>query len=261
MTFVVVAAHPDDETISAGGRLLCLENPTIIHVTDGAPRNMLDAAEHGLATRDDYARARRAELTAALAIAGIGMERRRAIELVDQEASFHLAELAITLAEILREIRPDVVLTHPYEGGHPDHDATAFAVHAARGLLARAGDPVPALLEFASYHDKDGTMSVFDFLPCDDCEVQTIVLSGKERELKRRMIACFVTQQKTLAQFPIELERFRPAPPYDFTQPPHAGALFYERHDFGMPSAHWRALAREALETLGLSANNNRRFV
>ena len=36
--------------------------------------------------------------------------------------------------------------------------------------------------------------------------------------------------------FPIAIERFRPAPDYDFTQPPHEGRLFYENYDWGMTS-------------------------
>ena len=255
MQTVIVAAHPDDETISAGGRLLCLENPTIIHVTDGAPRDMRDAAVAGFATREAYARARRDELAAALAIAGIGMDQTRTIGLVDQEASLHLSDLACDLQKLLRTLAPDVVLTHPYEGGHPDHDATAFGVHVAMQLLEKAGDPIPQLIEFTSYHDVNGTMSLFEFLPCDECDVETVILSDQARALKRQMIECFVTQQKTIAPFPIELERFRRAPRYDFTQPPHSGTLFYERYDWGMVGTRWRALAREAIEKLDLSAN------
>jgi LmbE family N-acetylglucosaminyl deacetylase len=48
----------------------------------------------------------------------------------DQAASLGLAGLARRLAVQLAASGAEVVVTHAYEGGHPDHDATAFAVHA-----------------------------------------------------------------------------------------------------------------------------------
>ncbi len=69
------------------------------------------------------------------------------------------------------------------------------------------------------------------------------------------MVECFTTQQRTLAPFGFELERFRPAPAYDFTQPPHEGTLFYERYDWGMVGARWRTLAHEALTQLKLDGS------
>jgi hypothetical protein len=49
-----------------------------------------------------------------------------------------------------------------------------------------------------------------------------------------------------------EVERFRPAPAYDFTAPPHEGKLFYECFDWGMNGARFRELAAGAMEELGL---------
>ena len=249
---VIVAAHPDDETVSAGGRLAYLKDCTVVNVTDGAPRDMRDATAAGFPTREAYARARRGELAAALALVGIGMDQTRVMGVVDQEASLDLVTLAGHVAETLRELKPDVVLTHPYEGGHPDHDATAFAVHAATQLLVRGGAPAPELIEFTSYHDKHGWMSFFEFLPCGICPTTTVLLSNRVAAVKRQMVECFVTQQKTIAPFPIELERFRPAPHYDFSAPPHPGTLYYERFDWGMTGARWRRQAQAALDHLHL---------
>jgi hypothetical protein len=92
-----------------------------------------------------------------------------------------------------------------------------------------------------------------EFLPCPGDEVTTLVLGEAERALKRRLIDCFATQKLVLADFPIELERFRPAPAYDFTRPPHEGRLHYEAYDWGMDGVRWRILAREALAALKMT--------
>jgi LmbE family N-acetylglucosaminyl deacetylase len=252
LSAVIIVAHPDDETIGAGTRLRNLQEPTLIHITDGAPRHMRDAMSAGFTKREDYARARRSELYAALDLAGINPEQAIGLGIVDQEASFNLIELVHTIAEILRHIQPDMVLTHPYEGGHPDHDATAFAAHSACTLLQNNGVRAPEIIEMTSYHIRNGTMTVFEFIPYNGCDISTAVLSDGERELKRRMLDCFATQRETLRAFPTEVERFRPAPRYNFTRPPHEGLLFYEYSDWGMTGTRWRNLAKEALDVLGI---------
>lgn len=248
----IVAAHPDDETIGAGGSLPRFGEATLLHLTDGAPRDGRDAAAAGFETREAYAAARRREMIAAVALAGIPIERCIEVGQVDQEASLHLDRLACRLADWIGETRPDFILTHPYEGGHPDHDAAAFAVHAARRLLAREGWPAPNVAEFTSYHLRDGVFAAGVFLPAEGFEESAVPLSEAERELKARMFACFATQRQVLSAFRIETERFRPAPAYDFTRPPHPGPLHYESFDWGMTGARWRGLAGEALRTLGL---------
>jgi N-acetylglucosamine malate deacetylase 2 len=43
----VVVAHPDDETIGCGAILRRLPLVRLVHVTDGAPRDMIDAVRLG----------------------------------------------------------------------------------------------------------------------------------------------------------------------------------------------------------------------
>jgi LmbE family N-acetylglucosaminyl deacetylase len=159
-----------------------------------------------------------------------------------------MAPLTRRLAQHLQQARVQAVITHPYEGGHPDHDATAFIVHKSVALLA---SPPPVIVEMTSYHAApEGGMRVGQFLT-DEPSGILVALSPEEQARKRAMLDCFATQHATLAPFGVEAEAFRPAPSYDFTQPPHSGLLHYERYDWGMTGARWRALAAEACADLG----------
>jgi LmbE family N-acetylglucosaminyl deacetylase len=257
-TTLVVVAHPDDEAIGAGGLLAGLPDAVVAHVTDGAPRDERYARSKGFQTREEYARARRREVASALSHVGITPERCRGLGYVDGEASLQLLELVFDVAELIDEVRPTIVLTHPYEGGHSDHDATAFAVHLASGILRRDKVPAPVVFELTSYHNFSGTRRVQSFLPFIGAEQATITLTEAEKNLKKRMYEEFVSQKQVLERFPIGIERFRPAPRYLFTKPPHAGQLDYERFCTLITGAQWRQNAGKALEAL---RTRRRRFV
>jgi LmbE family N-acetylglucosaminyl deacetylase len=170
----------------------------------------------------------------------------------DQGASLRMAGLARALAALFARHGTRAVLTHPYEGGHPDHDAVAFCVRAAVSLLARGGD-APVVAEMAFYHAGPEGWAVGRFLP-NGAAPTVAVLAAEERARKRAMLDAFATQAATLARFPAGDEAFRPAPPYDFAAPPHAGPLLYERFPWGMDGARWRRLAAEARRELASGA-------
>ena len=237
----VVVAHPDDETIGVGASLHLFRNLLLVHVTDGAPRNLADARAYGFADAASYAAARRAELAAALAVSGAVPELAE-LGAADQQASLALKPLIGKLARLLDEHGTAAVVTQPYEGGHPDHDATSLIAHAA----ARRCGGIP-VLEMASYHAaEDGGIATGCFLR-NGAEAITILLDPAEQARKRAMLDRFETQRATLAPFGVAQEAFRRAPRYDYTQPPHVGMLHYERYDWGMTGARWRGLAQDAL--------------
>ncbi|MGK4000232.1 PIG-L deacetylase family protein [Sorangium sp. So ce1024] len=250
---LVVVAHPDDETIGLGARIGRLDPIEVIHVTDGAPRDSrFMPAELADAGRERYTAIRREEVTRALAVAKVPSSRLRCLGAVDQEAIEEAPSLARKLLDLFARTRPEVVITHPYEGGHPDHDATALAVHAAAVLAHWNGVTSPLLFEAASYNGARGHRVTGEFIAYPGVPEIALRLSDEETARKRAMLGCFTSQQAALAPFGAAVERFRPAPRYDFRRPPHEGTLHYERLGFPRDGASWRMLAIKTLTLLGL---------
>lgn len=251
---LVVAAHPDDETIGFGATLGELVRggwrAHVLYVTDGAPRD--PALRPTLRDRppEEAAALRREEARAALRAQGLDDAAilLPSLGVVDQEATLSLALVVRALARRLAELAADVVVTHPYEGGHPDHDAVAFAVHHAAELERARGRP-SALAEMTSYHREAGALvtGAFRVDPAPACEdARVLVLDDARRARKRRMLDAFASQAEVLAPFRADAERVRCAPTYDFTRPPHRGELHYETLPFGWTGARWCELARAA---------------
>jgi LmbE family N-acetylglucosaminyl deacetylase len=255
-----IVAHADDEVLAAGAHLGEFAKVSMIHTTDGAA-NRRAALAHGFATRIELAQARRVELRAALAAGGVAAEcHELGIRCLD--ASFRLATMTRRLARLIGRIAPDLVFTQVYEGGHVDHDATAFAVHAA---LRRLPAP-PPLWELTGYHREDGhredghredgPIARGKFPNTGGAPTVCLPLGPEARAQKRRMLDAFHSQLDVVAQFPLDAEMFRPAPKYDFSQPPHTGALGYDSEGFGIDPRLWRALVLVAERQLrpGLAA-------
>lgn len=254
LTTLIVVAHPDDESIGAGARLNRLGNAWIVEITNGAPHDLECARRHGFDTPEEYAEARRRELDHAMSIAGFPLDRVISLGFTDGQVTLRLAETCLRVTEVIDSLKPDVVLTHPYEGGHTDHDATAFAVHLACGVLRREGITPPAILELALYNAQQGERVVQRFLPHvrADKDQRLVPLNASERATKKRIFAAFETQKSVLAHFSVEFERFRPAPRYVFTVPPHAGQLNYERYGDPNRGKSWREHAERVLRGLGM---------
>jgi LmbE family N-acetylglucosaminyl deacetylase len=246
----VVAAHPDDETLGFGVGMTRLADLTLIHVTDGAPSNMADARRAGFRSRSAYAEARVKELDAALAVLGVVPNQRLRYGVRDQQASERLADLTRRLASDLTDF--DLVITHPYEGGHPDHDAAAFAVQTACVLLARSARTPPRRWEFAGYHKADGQARAGRFAPARFAPEHRLAMSADDATRRGRAMACFETQLDVLTRFGAPDERVRRAPVYDFTRPPPPGAALYDDWGWPVTAALWRDRARAAQRELGL---------
>lgn len=250
----VVVAHPDDEAVGVGGQLPRLNGVNVVHVTDGSPENLSFARKRGFSTREAYAMARERELSDALSLCRIPKTNQVRLGLCDQEAALHLNTMVQRLVHHFRTRQVSIVLTHPYEGGHPDHDATAFAVHFACQSLVENGEHAPVIIEMASYFaGPEGPVHQrFAQHPASG-EVVSI-LSADQLVLKTRILATHATQSENMKLFNCGDERFRYAPEYDFAALPNHGVLHYEGFESGMAGERWLCLTAEAMEQFRLSA-------
>jgi LmbE family N-acetylglucosaminyl deacetylase len=149
-----VHAHPDDECITTGGIMLRahLDGHRVVLVTatrgeEGEMRNM-----DGAKPRRELAQIRAEELRECCAILGVDRQEflgyrdsgMAGADSNDDPRSFHVAPLpqaAERLATILREERPEVVVTYTADGtyGHPDHLKAHESTLAALDILAAEG--------------------------------------------------------------------------------------------------------------------------
>jgi LmbE family N-acetylglucosaminyl deacetylase len=137
---------------------------------------------------------------------------------------------------------PHVLITHPYEGGHPDHDSASLI---ARLAASQPAESQPEILEMTSYHTRDGQCVTGEFL--DPTSEIIVEFSNADQRRKRKMLEAYASQRLVLESFGTDRERFRTAPEYDFSQPPHEGKLWYECMGWPMTGAQWRELAMAAV--------------
>jgi LmbE family N-acetylglucosaminyl deacetylase len=131
---VVLAAHPDDETLGVGGALRVAHRAgvaiTVVVATDGEA-----AYPHlGPAERGDLARARRRELRAALDSSGLDDVAVRWVGLPDSALDEHSRELTECLVEPLTDA--DAYLAPWTADPHPDHRAVGRAALAVAPATA-----------------------------------------------------------------------------------------------------------------------------
>lgn len=244
LRIAIFAAHPDDETIGASALLARCTEPLVIFLTDGAPEDSQLWPRDFRGSREEYALCRCQEAEAALAFAGISQGQIKWLGAVDQEAIFHAARLTETLVRIVVEPRLDILVTHPYEGGHPDHDAAALIANMAIARLPRL-----LCLEMSSYHARGDRCESGEFLNADLGSEFVFELSKDEIARKRQMFNAYGSQTLVLGNFSVDREKLRLAPAYNFANPPQEGKPWYEQLGWPMTAGRWRTLADNALRS------------
>ncbi|MBZ5507987.1 MAG: PIG-L family deacetylase [Acidobacteriia bacterium] len=221
---LVVVAHQDDE-IACSVLLQRVREALIVFATDGAPAAEFFWSAYG--SRRRYAEVRHAEALQSVGVlenAGILFLKDQETDLPfrDQELFRRLASAAQSLKTVVQQFTPDALLGPAYEGGHPDHDACSFLVNAVGRALS-----IPRW-EMPLYHrSSNGSLVHQAFRTSGDGET---LLHASQLELKRReeMLSKYASQRDLPKFVSGGVERFRPQPDYDYSQPPHPGALNYE---------------------------------
>ena len=222
-TLLLVHAHPDDEAISTGGAMLKARadghRVVLVTATRGEVGEIYNIDE--ASTRPHLGEVRTKELEAASGLLGVNR-----VEFLDYRdsgmigtpdnenpKSFHqapLGEAAVKLAAILREERPDVVVTYDADGtyGHPDHIKAHLTTNAALDLLEKEGwrpsklyytglpqtlmqKFIESLPEDARRQEREGTITI----PGTPDELLTTKVDvGEYVDRKREAFAAHVTQ-------------------------------------------------------------------
>ncbi len=148
LDYLIIACHPDDAEIGAGGAILSLKSR-------GAKVGALDLT-NGEPTPHGSIEIRARECAAATAI--LGLDWRGQLDLPNRSLVADL-DARRKVASIIRQTKPRVLITHYWEDAHPDHVAASALVDAARfwAKLSKTdmpGEPhFPArLLYFPSMH-------------------------------------------------------------------------------------------------------------
>jgi LmbE family N-acetylglucosaminyl deacetylase len=194
---VVVAPHPDDETLGAGGTLAAWAadggEVAVVAVTDGEASH----PHSPTLSPEELAVRRYEERRRALGVLGLEDATVVRAGLPDGGVAGHRGALAEVLDEVLRP--GDTVLAPVVGDGHPDHDVVAEVAGAA---AARHG---AALWRYAVWlwhwadprsTDDDGAAAV----PHDGAVA--VALPATALRAKQDAVACFTTQVAPLSADP-----------------------------------------------------------
>jgi LmbE family N-acetylglucosaminyl deacetylase len=193
---LIVAPHPDDETLGCAARILAAKRAgavvTVVVATDGSGSHEGVGADPA-AIRE----LRRAEL--AEATRRLGLPASDVIELghPDGELSDRIDRLSNDLAAVIRQRQPaDVYVTCAAEW-HPDHAAAAVAARRAVG-----SGPAPRLLEYPIWlwsdwpvsrrHRRDG-MGQFAAILLRRA-VEVVSISAADRTSKQDALGAYASQ-------------------------------------------------------------------
>ena len=193
-SILIVAPHPDDETLGCGGTLARRAQEgfriAVVVVTDG--RNLFRSSRWRIETNPTPAETsamRTAETRRAVDILGGRSEAIRFLDVEDASLARHVERVSETMAEIIRQTAPDEIYVTSEHEAHPDHVAACAVVRSAMRKM-----PSHARLYRYMISLREGLVRSSILEPS-----VTIDISG-QLEAKRRAVSQFASHLKIVAK-------------------------------------------------------------
>jgi LmbE family N-acetylglucosaminyl deacetylase len=178
MRILAVGAHPDDLEILCAGTLARYaaegHGVTMAHVCSGH-------LGHYLLPPEELVPMRRAEARAAAALIGAASV---SLDLPDAGVRAEAEDQRLLMVDVIRQARPDVILTHSPADYMPDHVAVSELVFAASFAAT-----VPHLVTAHPHHPKVAALYHFDTLAGVGFEPEEYVDVTAVMDVKRQMLA------------------------------------------------------------------------
>lgn len=180
---LAVMAHPDDVELLCGGAL--------IRSADlGERTGAVDLTRGERGTRGS-AELRAQEAERAAAVLGLAVRRNAGLADAGLQST---PEARRVVVELIRELRPRVVVTHWPEGRHPDHRAAADLAYDASFLAGLTNFPAEG-----EKHRPEKVVHAAAFR--DDVEKPTFVVDVTDQhDRKLEALACYESQFQGLSQ-------------------------------------------------------------
>jgi LmbE family N-acetylglucosaminyl deacetylase len=196
-TTMLILAHPDDESLCAGGLLQKLQHARVVLCTS-------EACELGTIR----------EKEAQEALSYVGNPPCVFLRYEDGRLHDHLPEALVKLSALIQRWNPEILLSHAYENGHQDHDSCSYLTS---HLAVRYGlEPWEAPL----YHrDWRARTFIRQRFAVHDNPEEVCRLSPPEICIKQFMMRAHRSQAEVVARFDLSTERFRAQAAYDYTAP------------------------------------------
>lgn len=254
---MMIAPHPDDETLATGGVLAWLASEGIparvLFLTDGENNPWAQRATEWRwrITRGDTDRwgaRRRRESLAALACLGLSEGDARFLEFPDQRVTEELIRdpdgAVRRLADELEAWRPTVLLVPALHDRHPDHNATAALIQMARSRVGDGAKPAQ-VYEYVVHQSRDRALASANY---------AFVATSREAAAKRRAILCHSSQLRLRRRFMLGFG----GRPEHFAIAGHAPLAGGARHPLSLLSAkagEWTFAIRRTLHaSIGCAA-------
>lgn len=211
---LVFAAHQDDEVLGLGLTLIKHKNKgdrvTVVFMTNGAGGNWQESS----ALQRAVSAARFKEACDALAVIRIEPAEIVFLGFPDRGLHRYIPEASEDVATLLRAIDPQTIYVHAIEGGHLDHDVTAFVV---QQVSARLG--IEPVFEWAEYNREarggqpiaDARFAYDPYVADFDCAPTRFDESEFTR--KQEMLAKYASQAVSIRYYPFRGEILRKARP------------------------------------------------